>query len=159
MTEDDFDELDALDDEPSAAAPASPVAAADNAGPPPLEFESVYDFVEQHLVIIFARNIDNPQFRWCKKWWAHAEAVSRLEALHRAYEHLRLDPGTGMSTWWRDHAGPAMAALLDPQGTFDGCSAGLDRHSPVCTILPVEPMDDALLRQIMAGRFQSEGVQ
>lgn len=158
MTEDDFDELDALDDEASAA-PPSPVAAADSAEPPPLEFESVYDFVEQHLVTIFARNIDNPQFRWCKKWWAHAEAVSRLEALHRAYEHLRLDPGTGMSTWWRDHAGPAMAALLDPQGTFDGCSAGLDRHSPVCTILPVEPMDDALLRQIMAGRFQSEGVQ
>ena len=158
MTEDDFDELDALDDEPSAA-PPSPVPAADSAEPPPLEFESVYDFVEQHLVTIFARNIDNPQFRWCKKWWAHAEAVSRLEALHRAYEHLRLDPGTGMSTWWRDHAGPAMAALLDPQGTFDGCSAGLDRHSPVCTILPVEPMDDALLRQIMAGRFQSEGVQ
>ena len=158
MTEDDFDELDALDDEASAA-PPSLVAAADSAEPPPLEFESVYDFVEQHLVTIFARNIDNPQFRWCKKWWAHAEAVSRLEALHRAYEHLRLDPDTGMSTWWRDHAGPAMAALLDPQGTFDGCSAGLDRHSPVCTILPVEPMDDALLRQIMAGRFQSEGVQ
>ena len=154
MTEDDFDALDELDE--ATAPPPPPVAAPE---PPPLEFESVYDFVEQHLVTIFARNIDNPQFRWCKKWWAHAEAVSRLEALHRAYEHLRLDPGTGMSRWWRDHAGPAMAALLDPQGTFDGCSAGLDRHSPVCTILPVEPMDDALLRQIMAGRFQSEGVQ
>ncbi|MGV0111135.1 DUF4913 domain-containing protein [Arthrobacter sp. CP30] len=31
-------------------------------------------------------------------------AVSRLNALWRAWETLRLDPGTGMSDWWRIHA-------------------------------------------------------
>ena len=164
-TDDEFDEFDDLPPEtrPTEATPPGPAAASGSgtdspAGSeeslPALKYASVYDFVDTHLVFMFARDTTKPEFRWCSKWWAHGEAVSRLEALWRAYEQLRLDPGTGMSVWWRDHAGPAMAALFDPSGPFDGCSAELDRHEPVCQMLPVEPMDDSLLRQIMSGQLQ-----
>ena len=162
-----FDEMDELPAEPRPAADAPPPptgrqergaeteSGAEGSDDPPVpEFSSVYDFVDTHLIFIFARDTSKPQFRWCAKWWLHGEAVSRFEALWRAYEQLRLDPGTGRSVWWRDHAGPAMAALFDPDGPFDGCSAELGRHEPVCQMLPVEPMDYALLRQIMSGQLQ-----
>nr|WP_246168731.1 DUF4913 domain-containing protein [Arthrobacter luteolus] len=37
----------------------------------------------------------------------------------RSWEHLRQDPSTGMSAWWRDHADHHMSALMDPQGPFN----------------------------------------
>ncbi|MET3976572.1 hypothetical protein ABIE39_002880 [Cellulosimicrobium sp. 4261] len=61
---------------------------------------------------------------WAAEWWKYDEAVIRLEALWRAWEHLHQDPATGMSVWWRDHADHHMAILLDPQngpfGPVDG---------------------------------------
>jgi hypothetical protein len=121
--------------------------------PAELRFASVYDFVEQHLIFIYARDVNNPARQWCKQWWAHCEAVSRLEALWRAYEHLRLDPGTGMDVWWLDHADRQMAVLLSPDGPFDGCSAELGRHTPTCEMLPIERMEEDVLRQIMSGQL------
>ncbi|NED60649.1 DUF4913 domain-containing protein, partial [Streptomyces sp. SID10244] len=75
---------------------------ADEAEPEPEpEFESVYQFVDEHLVQLYARHVETKPGRlWCPRWFDHAEAVSRLEALWRAYESLRLDPATGMSVWW-----------------------------------------------------------
>lgn len=29
-----------------------------------------------------------------------------------------MDPSTGMSVWWRDHADHHMAVLMDPEGPF-----------------------------------------
>ncbi|WP_370460793.1 DUF4913 domain-containing protein [Pseudarthrobacter sp. GA104] len=49
---------------------------------------------------------------WCPRWWNRPEAISRLEALWRAWEHLRLDGATGMTVWWRDHATHHMGILL-----------------------------------------------
>lgn len=46
----------------------------------------------------------------------------RLDALHRAFEALLQDPGTGMSTWILHHADPHMVALTSPRGVFKGCS-------------------------------------
>jgi hypothetical protein len=61
-------------------------------------------------------------FDWCSSWWDHPEAVQRLEALWLAWEHLRLDPGDGMSTWWVDHADPHLAVLCNPDvGPFGQC--------------------------------------
>ena len=51
----------------------------------------------------------------------HPEAVARVAALWRAWEHLRLDPATGMSIWWRDHADHHMRVLMDPHGPFYKC--------------------------------------
>lgn len=50
-----------------------------------------------------------------------AEAVSRIEALWTAWEHLRLDGATGISVWWGDHADHHMRVFLDPQGPFYNC--------------------------------------
>jgi hypothetical protein len=54
--------------------------------------------------------------RWCLEWYFHPEAVSRVEALWRAWEHLRLDGATGISVWFKDHADHHMSVLLDPRG-------------------------------------------
>ncbi len=40
----------------------------------------------------------------------------------RSWEHLRQDPATGVSVWFRDHADPHMAVLLDPDAPFKHCS-------------------------------------
>lgn len=52
---------------------------------------------------------------WAADWWRYPEAVSRIEALWRAWEHLRLDPATGMSVWFRDHADHHMRVLMNPE--------------------------------------------
>jgi hypothetical protein len=61
-------------------------------------------------------------FEWCPQWWDHPEAVQRIEAMWRAWEVLRLNAGTGMSTWWVDHADRHLALLCNPDiGPFGHC--------------------------------------
>ena len=144
------DELDpdfADDDDAIETSPPHSTASADE--PPRLRYASVYEFVGEHLTDLYRRDVSGDRMRWCPWWWAHAEAVSRLEAMWRAWEHLRLDGSTGMSVWWRDHADPAMHALLDPQGPFDGCSAA-DGHRPRLDRLPSEPLPDMLADWLMS---------
>lgn len=64
------------------------------------------------------------EWRWCSRWWLHTEAVVRLEAMWRAWEALRLDPGTGASTWLLHHADPHLAALSSSSGPFRQCKPG-----------------------------------
>lgn len=86
-------------------------------------FPNVYVFVQDFLVKVHARPVrDGLSWHWCSHWWDHPEAVSRLEALWKAFEVLRRDPGTGAATWWRDYADPTIAALSDAAGTFAKCS-------------------------------------
>ena len=66
--------------------------------------------------------------RWCAKWWLHAEAVSRIEAIWRAWEALRLDGTLGPSVWWRDHADYHLAVLTAADGPFARCSHEKSRH-------------------------------
>lgn len=89
---------------------------------PELVYGSVDQFVRQKLVLQYRRKVgaEPNQLKWRTNWWEYPEAVSRLTALWRAWEHLRLDPALGMATWWRDYAGPTMTALLDPEGPFAG---------------------------------------
>lgn len=147
------DELpdDAADgDEDTAAAAAAASGDSETPAAPEPEFRSVYEFVETHLVLLYARKVKSKQDRrWCPRWFEHPEAVSRLEALWRAYESLRLDPATGMSVWWRDHADHHMRALFAPDGAFEGCSA--DRgHDRAPEPLPTEPMDDLAVLDAMS---------
>jgi hypothetical protein len=37
----------------------------------------------------------NAGFRWAASWWEYPEALARIDALWRAWEHLRLDGATG----------------------------------------------------------------
>ena len=106
--------------------------------PPPLYYATLDRFVEDYLVHVYARHVDGRTRTWCPRWWAHAEAVARLEALWRAWEHLRHEPALGASTWWRDHADPHMAALTDPDhGPWKHCSPDKG-HSDRLQPLPAE---------------------
>lgn len=69
--------------------------------------------------------------RWCRKWFLHAEAVSRLDALWRSYEAMRVGDPTGMAVWWRDFADPLMSSLTSESGTFAGCDASMGEHQPI----------------------------
>ncbi|WP_235532561.1 DUF4913 domain-containing protein [Nocardioides sp. Root140] len=98
-------------------------------------FPNVYVFVNDFLSKVYARPVHRQtSWKWCSHWWDHPEAVSRLEALWKAFEALRQDPGTGGAVWWRDYADPTMAALADPEGTFAECS---DTSHEVPPDLPV----------------------
>lgn len=105
--------------------PAQP-AAAETTPPgddePKLHYETLPDFVAHFLIKSYRRHIPAKN-AWCKEWWKHPEATMRLSALWRAWETLRLEPGTGMSVWWRDHADHHMAKLLASDGPFKGCTA------------------------------------
>ncbi len=94
----------------------------DAAAGPALYYPTVHAFVRDHLAVTYRRALDGRHRTWCPQWWRHPEAAIRLEALWRAWEHLRLDPAIGMSVWLRDHADHHMAVLLDPDGPFKGCS-------------------------------------
>ena len=83
-----------------------------------LHFGSVDEFVRKYLRNVYRRRIEGRHRCWAGRRWLHDEAVIRLEALWRSWEHLRLDPATGMSIWWRDYADSHMAALMDPDGPF-----------------------------------------
>ena len=90
---------------------------------PTLYFGSVDEFVREYLRNAYRRRIDGKHRIWAAHWWEYDEAVIRLEALWRSWEHLRQDPSTGMSVWWRDHADHHMSVLMDPQGPFHAADA------------------------------------
>lgn len=129
MNDDDLDDIDP----PPSDAPAPPPDEQPDAAPADEQathYADVYEFVNQFLVVIYARRVSHQtsHFRWCPHWYEHPEAVARLEGLWKAFEHLRHDPHLGASTWWRDHADPTMTALTDPTGPFSACSP--TSHAP-----------------------------
>lgn len=104
-------ESDGPDIDPAAPAPENV--------PPPLYYGSVDEFVRDFLVPVFSRQVgDRAARRWSAEWWRNPEAIVRLEALWRSWEHLRLDPATGMSVWLRDHADHHLGVLWDTEGPF-----------------------------------------
>ncbi|MFB0834271.1 DUF4913 domain-containing protein [Arthrobacter halodurans] len=113
--------------EPGGAPEASPESGAAATDESPLVYASAEEFLHEQLLPLYNRILDSRNGKWCRQWFLHPEAVSRVEAVWRAWEHLRLDAATGMSVWWRDHADPHMSVLLSQKGPFYGCSA--DRHN------------------------------
>lgn len=87
---------------------------------PQLVFGSTDEFLRDYLRTTYRRPINGSSRIWKARWWEYDEAITRLEALWRAWEHLRLDPATGMSVWWRDHADHHMPVLMSPDGPFHG---------------------------------------
>ncbi|MEU5959207.1 DUF4913 domain-containing protein [Streptomyces sp. NPDC047525] len=113
--------------------------------PPPLEFPTVDAFVTEYLAPTIRRNLLKNTLTWCPDWWRHPEAVSRLTAIWRAWENLRLDPALGISTWWLHHCDPHLRVLMDPDtGPLSGCNPkkGHTRHA--LGPLPITPSDPAL---------------
>ncbi|MEU4778990.1 DUF4913 domain-containing protein [Micromonospora sp. NPDC023633] len=128
------------------AAAASPPAA-----PPGTEpvYRNVEEFVATYLAHVVERRLaagPTSGLNWCPRWWAHPEAISRLYALWRAWETLRVsDSQTGMSIWWRDHLDPHLAALAAEYGPFNRCTP--DKHTEPRP-LPVEPVPPEVLAQL-----------
>lgn len=123
-----------------ADAEAEPVDA-----PPPLYYGSVDEFVRDFLVPVFSRQVgDRASRRWAAEWWRNPEAIVRLEALWRSWEHLRLDPATGMSVWLRDHADHHLGILWDPDGPFAKSTASARPGEP----LPYSPPPEGLFPDV-----------
>lgn len=115
---------------------------ADLADPPRLYYLTLGEWVQEWLFPVYRRSVRGHERSWCPQWWKHAEAVARLEALWRAWEHLRQDPATGLSVWFRDHADHHMTVLLDADGPFKGCDGQHCEH-PV-EELPHDPPPEGM---------------
>jgi hypothetical protein len=92
--------------------------------PEPL-YDSVEAWVNGQFLPMFRRPLGG-EYRWCRQWWQHAEAIVRLTALWHSWEALRLEPGTGMAAWLRDHLDHQLPVLLGRSGPFAQCSE--DEH-------------------------------
>ena len=112
---------------------------------PPLYYGSTNEFFREHLRHIYKRKIDGTHTFWSPRWWTSAEAIARLEALWRAWEHLRLDPSTGPSVWWRDHADPHMSMLMSSIGPF---SKEINEKATVLQPLPHEEPPEGLFPDV-----------
>ena len=126
----------------------TPPAAGDGPDPQPV-FDNVDTFIRHYLAPVVERRLAHGASAgayWCPRWWAHPEAISRLYALWRAWETLRVsDPQLGMSTWWRDHLDPHLTALTSEYGPFGRC--GPDKHVDPKP-LPVQPAPAEVLAQL-----------
>jgi Domain of unknown function (DUF4913) len=107
---------------PSAATPAT---AQDSAPAPQPLYASTEDWVTGFFLPMFRRPLGG-EYRWCREWWQHAEAITRLTALWHSWEALRLQPGIGMAAWLRDHLDHHLPVLMGRSGPFAQCSE--DEH-------------------------------
>lgn len=100
-------------------------------------------FVREYLRHMYARAVDGRTRFWAADWWRYPEAIARLDALWRSWEALRLDPATGMSVWFRDHADIHMPVLFSDDGPFARADHGAainhcEKGEPLPYIAPPE---------------------
>lgn len=108
--------------------------------PPRLVYPTVDRFVAEVLSPMFARPVDGRHLTWCPSWWKHPEAITRLDALWRSWEHLRLDAATGISVWLSMHADHHMRVLMDPDlGPFKACHPDRGHGERLKPLRLVEP--------------------
>jgi len=106
--------------------------------PAGLYYSSLPDFVGEMVAPLYARSFEGRERTWCPAWWKHPEAVVRLDAMWRAWEHLRKDPTVGMSSWLRDHGDHHMTVLMASDGPLKGCSPGKGHSDRDWRRLPLE---------------------
>lgn len=85
---------------------------------PTLIYGNVAEFVRDYLRDLHRTGVDGVEVKWAAKFWDYRIALIRLDALWRAWEEMRLDPGTGTSAWLRDHFDHHMPILLSKTGPF-----------------------------------------
>ena len=100
--EDDYDGIQAQPREPEPTEPP--------AEEPTLYYGSVDEFVREYLRHVYRRAINGRSRVWAARWWEYDEAVIRLEALWRAWEHLRLVILLCSSSW----SGDCVGGVKDP---------------------------------------------
>lgn len=125
-------------------------------------YPAVEDWVTKYFLPMFRRTLGG-EYRWCGQWWQHGEAISRLTALWHAWEVLRLQPGTGIATWYRDYLDQQLPVLMGARGPFYQCSETVHRepHEAAATPAPGGwwDLDDDLLLSITAEQPESNGEQ
>ncbi|MEV0246441.1 DUF4913 domain-containing protein [Nocardia sp. NPDC050712] len=120
----------------------------------PMIYTNVVEFVENYLSLVYRRQVtDISETVWCPEWWKHAEAVARLDALWRSWEHYRLEPSTGLSIWFLDHADPHMTKLFDPRGPFKYCSVR-NGHKDMLSPLPLKSPAQGMFGDPTIGDFR-----
>lgn len=128
MSDNDYDQV--LAEVQGAVSAAEEQAAA----PQPL-YTTLQTWVDSWFRPMFARHL-GPQLRWCDRWWAHEEAVMRLDNLWFTWEFSRTKPGVGL-TEWLQIVDQQLQLLMGAQGPFSACERG-EHNAPA--ILPgVEP--------------------
>jgi hypothetical protein len=125
---------------PDDAGAASPADGSGTEGrtatqPPEPVYTAVEDWVIDYFLPMFRRTLGG-EFRWCGQWWRHGEAISRLTCLWHAWEVLRLQPGTGMATWYRDHLDHQLPILMGSRGPFYQCSETAHREPREAAAMP-----------------------
>jgi Domain of unknown function (DUF4913) len=100
----------------------------DDAGnlPPNPRHPTLEDWVTRHFLPTYRRPLGG-EYRWCRQWWRHAEAITRLTALWYTWEASRLQPVDGIATWLRDHLDHHLPILLSRTGPFAHCTQ--DEHN------------------------------
>lgn len=94
----------------------------DQAPPPARWYTGVDQFVDQFVLPQWRYRLDVEDVRWCARWWEHAAALGRLEALWEAFEVMRLEDAPSLSVWYRDHFDVHMTVLTQRNGVFHRCS-------------------------------------
>lgn len=110
--------------------------------PPQPRYATVEAFVEEYVAPLYRREVSakgtERSLRWCPRWWDHGEVYARMEALHGAFEFLRLGATVEQSNWFLMHLDPMMDRILDPEGPFKLCSV-IKGHSTGLVALPTAP--------------------
>jgi hypothetical protein len=114
------------DPPPDAGPSPEPVPAGDDVAAGPVYY-ALEDWLTGYFLPMFRRTLGG-EYRWCHRWWQHGEAISRLTALWHAWEVLRLQPGIGIATWYRDHLDHQLPILMGPRGPFYQCSETAHRE-------------------------------
>ena len=99
----------------------------ETAAVPQPEFDRLEDWLAGYFLPMFRRTLGG-EYRWCRQWWRHGEAISRLTALWHAWEVLRTQPATGIATWYREHLDHQLPVLLGARGPFYQCSEDTHRE-------------------------------
>ena len=108
-------------------APIGPVDRADGE-----EVERCFPGLEEWVVGWLAptvrRQHNENAFRWCPHWWAHAEAISRLNGLWEAWENARTEGSVAVLGWWQvfDHH---VTILTGTGGPFAQCTQSSGHRS------------------------------
>jgi hypothetical protein len=108
--------------------------AADDSGPdgpaeatPEPVYYALEDWLTGYFLPMFRRTLGG-EYRWCHQWWQHGEAISRLTSLWHSWEVLRLQPGTGIATWYREYLDHQLPILMGARGPFYQCSENTHRE-------------------------------
>ena len=129
-----------LDTDAWATERAATAVTVDDDAPPPLRFPTLPEFMGW-FSNWYRRETLGSSVSWCSEWWNHPEAIIRLEAVWRAYEALRHEPGTGVSVWIRDHVDPHLGKLMGEGSPFGTCTP-TEHRDPLPPLPVADPPED-----------------